>query len=192
MESTQSRSSTGAPEAIWPFGPNAWIWLLTAVVLVGGLFVGGTYALKFARVAQAKSAIKGLSIAINGYETEYHRDPSLGQKLGLVEGRNHTVAGDLLNILMGLPTAYNPRKIRFYDPPTARGSKNGAWIDASGHAHLNDPWGNSYFWRADVEGDRLIPDPEIPGSFISTLHIVYSAGPDGEHESWDDNVASWK
>lgn len=194
MESTHGRLSTSAPEVVVPFGPTALHWITTAAVVAFAFLIGGGYLFKKARTLQAKTTIKGLAIAMSGYDTEYGRalGKSLGDKVGLTEGHDSLTEGDLLATLMQLSMTHNPRKIRFYDPPAAKGQMNGAWFDATGVVHLSDPWGSPYRVRADLNGDGLIPDPAIPGATVKAQYIIYSAGPDGNPSTWKDNVVSWE
>lgn len=194
MESTQGCLSTSAPEAVVPFGPTALHWIAIIGMVASTFLIGGGYLLKKARTLQAKTAIKGLAIAMNGYETEYGRavGKSLGDKVGLTEGHDSLTEGDLLATLMQLSMTHNPRKVRFYDPPAAKGQVNGAWFDATGVVHLSDPWGAPYRLRADLNGDGLIPDPAMPAATVKAQYLIYSAGPDGDPSTWKDNVVSWK
>lgn len=177
-----------------PFGPTALHWITTAAVVACALLIGGGYLFKKARTLQAKTAIKGLEIAMAGYDVEYHGTvgKSLGDKVALTEGRDSLAEGDLLATLMSLSTTHNPRKVRFYDPPAAKGQVNGAWFDATGAMHLSDPWGAPYRVRADLNRDGVIPDPAIPGATVPAHYLIFSAGPDGDPSTWKDNVASWK
>jgi hypothetical protein len=186
--------TTAGPEVVSPFSANTWHWILTCVVMIGSLFVGGAFFAKKMRVLQTKTAIKGLEIAMNGYDTEYDRvvGKTLGDKVGLTEGHDSLAEGDLLATLMSILPVHNPRRIRFYDPVRAKGQVNGVWFDAAGVIHLSDPWGSPYRVRADLNGDGLIPSPETPGGALSAQYIIYSAGPDKDPTTWRDNVASWK
>ncbi len=162
--------------------------------MIGSLFVGGAFFAKKMRILQTKTAIKGLEIAMKGFEVEYGRalGKTLGDKVGLTEAHDSLAEGDLLATLMHLSTTHNPRKVRFYDPPPAKGQVNGVWFDATGVARLSDPWGSPYRVRADLNGDGLIPDPAIPGATVHAQYIICSAGPDKDPTTWRDNVASWK
>lgn len=194
MESTNAPLSTSAPEAIVPFGPTTLHWIAVVGIVACTFLIGGGYLFNKARTLQAKTAIKGLAIAMRGYEVEYDRavGKTLGDKVGLSEGHDSLAEGDLLATLMSILPMHNPRKVRFYDPPWAKGPANGAWFDTAGVIHLSDPWGSPYRVRADLNGDGLIPSPETPGGALTAQYIIYSAGPDKDPSTWRDNVASWK
>jgi hypothetical protein len=196
MGFTSARPSTSAPEAISPFAPNTWMWILTGVMAVGTFFVGGPFLLERARKLQAATAIKGLTIAVNGFDTEYGRSVPpygfFGEKLGLSESRDLPFERELLDTLMSRTLTHNPRKVRFYDPAMGKKQKSGYWIDTAGESHLSDPWGSAYLVRADIDGDGLIPDPEISGATVGAKYIVYSSGVDGDPSTWHDNIRSWK
>jgi prepilin-type N-terminal cleavage/methylation domain-containing protein len=151
-----------------------------------------------AKVLQAKTAMKGLEIAINGYRTEYNRMPLAAG----AEGTTQTFVTDsdglaLLNTLMAQDTTNNPRQIKFYEPTSAKNGANGYVADGEGGGGgLFDPWSRPYTIVIDYSGTGLIPNPfsgeEHPGepTNISSSVIIYSDGPD-EIPGNKDDVKSW-
>ena len=45
----------------------------------------------------------------------------------------------------------------------------------------------------DTNGDELIPDPDPNSARRQSKNaiLVYSAGPDGDYSTWDDNIKTW-
>lgn len=142
---------------------------------------------------QAMTNMKGLEIALSGFQTEYK--VSLSNKLGFKENKEHLVDETVLKPLMAADPELNPKKIRFYDPPVGKKGKSGFWRDEGGgqQIQLRDPWGGLYRVRSDSDGDGKIGNPEDPtGEGIFSGVILYSAGPDQDFDTWKDNVTSWK
>lgn len=138
----------------------------------------GNVVLKKARELQAKTAMKGLEIAIKGYQTEYNRYPLAAAGTDDTEtyDTSDTASGGaLLATLMAQDATTNPRKIRFYDPPAAKSGMNG-YDSTSGK--LTDPWGNGYMIQIDYDGDGVITDPFEDGKTLSAGVIIYCNGAD--------------
>lgn len=80
--------------------------------------------------------------------------------------------------------------------PSDRSSQwvSGLIIEGSTYA-LVDGWGNYYHVMMDSNFDGLITSPlppvEATGAGLSKRAIVWSAGKDGNLETWGDNVKSW-
>lgn len=107
----------------------------------------------------------------------------------------------LMDILLGSdtqkePGGRNPRGIAFYTDKAAKPMGDGRFrkgitLDDSGGGELWDPWGNHYRVRLDTNGDGKIENPENPGKHLPKTIAVWSAGPDGDFETWKDNVKTW-
>lgn len=140
-----------------------------------------------------KRAMKGLEIAIKSYQTEYNRYP-----MASAEAEETAMAseGRLLKILMAQDPELNPRKIRFYDPPEARGGKGGHLVDSAGVPSLVDFYGQPYRICIDYDGDGEIIDPhskdEKQPDTLSSGVIIWSGGEDGDPTTWKDNLANWQ
>lgn len=159
----------------------------------------GNIVLKKARELQAKTAMKGLEIAIKGYQTEYNRYPLA------VAGTDDTKVydtgdgdkgGALLAALMATDTTANPRRVRFYDPPAAKSGVNG--YDSTAGT-LTDPWGNGYMVQIDYDGDGVITDPFKEGETLSAGVIIYCNGADKKASTGEDtgttksdDIKSWQ
>lgn len=100
----------------------------------------------------------------------------------------------------------NPRESKFIDLPPA---KNGCYgltnladrNKPTSTTALVDPWGERYFIILESTGDGLISNPEYQGganatfwhkppSMIRASSLIYSAGPDRDPNTWEDNVCS--
>ena len=43
----------------------------------------------------------------------------------------------------------------------------------------------------DQNGDGKVENPEVPGTLIPESIAIWSAGPDGDFDTWADNVKTW-
>lgn len=163
---------------------------LVGVVLVAiAVPIGRMFLLK-ARALQTRAMMQQLVMATKGYQSEYSHIPDIGET---DEKKTLEVQGEILDILMGKHPGKNPRTIPFYDPPLHKPpAKSGLVINAAGLPELRDIYGNVYHMRFDWNMDGNIPDPEHPGAALRGPVIIYSAGPDGDYNTWHDNIRSWK
>lgn len=194
------RMSESPPASPKPKSAFIRILILFLVVLS---IVAGFFTLQATREAtitkaqrlQARVAMKGLEIAMKGYDIEYGElkgPATFGPRLGYSENADSVVEGRALKVLLGKDPELNSRQVRFFDPHSAKERKMGAWQDESGNWHFADPWGRPYRARVDANGDETIPDPEKPGASLKGTYHFYSSGPDGDPTTWHDNVTTWK
>ena len=143
-----------------------------------------------------RSMMKGLEIAIKGYMTEYLRLPSLTNTSPTEDVTFDTTEAEgkaLLEILLATKTERNPRVIRFWEPPPMK--SNGS--DYSLETGLKDRWGKGYRFIIDYNQDGKIANPEHatnPSAEPSELEadlVFYCAGPDGDFNTWKDNIRGW-
>ena len=167
---------------------------VTVIAIMASLAIPAFSKVKSkAERANTRVTMKGLEIAIKGYQTEYNRLPLKGNSSPAAGDQNSDTTDPdgraLLDTLLGKDTVTNPRSIYFIDLPPARAS--GAGYSAS--SGLRDPWGkNGYRILLDANGDNRITDPEgLAGDLTATI-LIYSAGPDGDFTTWADNVCNWK
>lgn len=179
--------------------------LIEMLVVIGIIALLATIAvpaangvLQRARALQAKTMMKGVEVAVNAYKSEYGRLPLAAGSSGEVtyalgpggEGDNGL---DLLETLMAdtNQVTTNPRQIKFYDPPTAKGNRNGYVEDVG----LVDPWGNGITLLINYDYEttpisnpyaHLTGEPEN----LNSAAILYSSGPDRISNNKDD-VRSW-
>lgn len=137
----------------------------------------------------AKACMKGLEIAIKGFQKEYGHLPGVA----VLEVDPVASHGDVLAALLG----GNPRKINFWSPPPRNPDGSGAAADPNGIWDLRDPWGHFYRLHLDKDGDGEMPNPAAGSApdqpkIIQAPVLIYSAGPDGDFTTWKDNVCSWK
>jgi hypothetical protein len=146
-----------------------------------------------------KVTMHDVKIAVENFRKEYNRLP-LPEIPGAadIDVRNET-RGFWLEALQGKDDTLNPRKIKFLDLKEAKDGKYGL-TKKSDERVLVDVWGNPYVVIFDTDNDGRIANPEAKPGETSLLVpqnlkeeiILYSAGPDGNLETWEDNIRSWK
>ncbi len=93
----------------------------------------------------------------------------------------------------------NPRKIGFLDQPPAEHKKRGVYQENK-QPILVDYWGNKYHVLMDLDSELRIVNPEFMSAkpnqkiekYLPLSSVIYSAGPDGNPNTWEDNVCSWR
>lgn len=177
--------STGCIVAL-VLGLIAFVGLGIVGILAAIAIPTGKVVLQKARAVQAKAVLTNLLIGVKGYDIEYNHFPvSDGESAPL------QVHDDWLEALLGNELKLNPRKVRFLEIQTAKPGTGGLAPAGSGHVVL-DPWGNPYVMLMDTNGDGKINNPEKPGSTLPQSVIGWSAGPDGDYTTWEDNIVSWR
>ncbi len=144
-----------------------------------------------------------LKNAISFYFTEYRKYPVPREPREDVQLQSDHV---LMDILLGSdpssegPDALNSRRIAFFTGKQAKQMGEGKYrkgvvLGSDGGGELWDPWGNYYRVLLDTNYDSRVKKPlwdqlteaeELPRSIL-----VWSAGPDGDFETWKDNVKTW-
>ena len=68
------------------------------------------------------------------------------------------------------------------------------WVGESRESIPIDPFGGVYWILFDSDGDGRVRDPADQGgeAWLEREVLVFSAGPDGDPNTWKDNVRSWK
>lgn len=138
---------------------------------------------------QPKTMMKGIEIALKGYQTEYNR--CLLVEMQLPGDQNLVFEGEILSALMAESALYNPRRVRFFDPPLARRKKGGAWRDESGTWRYRDDMGNLVMIRYDADQDGKTTDPDDGSVQIEAPYLLFTAGMDRDLSSARDNLKSW-
>jgi hypothetical protein len=83
-----------------------------------------------------------------------------------------------------------------YGFPLSQKSANGKWsqgIDSESDPNkprILDPWGNFFRMQVDGNGDGSLSNPQGDLS-IQSACIAWSAGPDGDFATWENNIRSW-
>lgn len=186
-----------------------WAWVLIGVLvsapivlflvglLVGLLFPVASGALSKAEHAYAENTAQNLKNAIAAYVAEYREYPLLDPANDLTIESGHKLMDVLFSSdAQKAPGGRNPRGIAFYTDKAAKPIgegrfRKGVILDENGGGELWDPWGNHYRVRLDTNGDGKIENPAAPGTHLPESILIWSAGPDGDFETWEDNVKSW-
>jgi prepilin-type N-terminal cleavage/methylation domain-containing protein len=117
--------------------------LLVVIAIIGILasllFPAVNGAIDSARKAQAKNDVVQIATAVTAYETEYGRLP-LPTKT--------SVDTELVNVLIGVSTNDNPRRIVFMEVTAAKRGKSGT--NSSGFV---DPWSTNQPYRIAMDED---------------------------------------
>lgn len=146
-----------------------------------------------AKTMQANATMQGIVWSLVAYREEYNRLP-VEAVTGTDENVWQRTQGTILETLMANNLKTNPSKIRFYDPLIAKNHCNGIYEDAHGALILVDPWGEPYYYIMDLNGDGKVPNPDPRSNhsqpFLKRPIIIFSAGPDRDPNTWDDNVLS--
>ncbi|MGD9613608.1 MAG: type II secretion system protein [Kiritimatiellia bacterium] len=67
-----------------------------------------------------------------------------------------------------------------------------AFMEQGGAAFV-DAWGMPFKFRLDQTGNGEMANPNVEiGGVLKTQVAVWSAGPDGDFDTWADNVAGWE
>lgn len=101
----------------------------------------------------------------------------------------------LLGTDRGAPLGSNGRGTAYYTDKAAkpkgdRTFQNGLSLNADGRGSLWDPWGNQYRIRLDTNDDSKVADPRSNEPIAETV-LIWSAGEDGDFETWKDNPKTW-
>ena len=124
------------------------------------------------------------------YQAEYNRWPSAYLPEGLGESN-----AEWVDLMAPKPEENkeiymlnNPKRIGFFEPGggalAASGDHAGAFVDA---------WGKPFAFRVDVEGAGEMANPNVDvGGMLRARTLAWSAGPDGDLDTWEDNVTGWQ
>ncbi|MEM1442534.1 MAG: hypothetical protein AAGF67_09340 [Verrucomicrobiota bacterium] len=143
----------------------------------------------------AANTAYNLKNAITTYFTEYRKYPLETEMADLT-----TLTGEeLMSVLMGSENEAalqrNPRKMAFFSDRPAKHVDGkyikGVQMEKGERYFLLDTWGNQYLVRMDTNYDNRVSSPEDPTQLLPEAVIVWSAGPDGDFSTWDDNVKTW-
>ncbi len=146
-------------------------------------------------ISHTQNTTYNLKRSISAFFTEYSAYPLKTVKADLSTMSGHPFITILLGFEDPATFHHNPRKIAFYTGMKAR-KKNGRRIkgiqyDENGPSYLWDEWGNLYHIRFDTDHDNQIRNPEFPEQLLPETIAVWSAGPDGDFSTWDDNIKTW-
>ena len=160
--------------------------------IVGVVFIYHTIR-SSAPARQNEATAQGLRNSIKQFHLQYSTYP-------VPQGANgEDISADstkpLMDILLGRNSSANPKRIAFGEWRDAGNNRIGIVRNKpSPHfGSLVDLWENPYRIVMDANNDNRIKNPN-PGSNTPQLQqtiIIYSAGPDGDYSTWDDNIKTW-
>lgn len=170
--------------------------LLVIAMASASVFPWGSGVMKKVPLMHAKNDVLHLKNAIGSFFVEYRKYPDFPSPKGT---DFITDSGMLfLSVILAEDKARNPREIPFFAGKPAkshgRGWRNGVHRGDDG-PELFDPWGNLYLivWDANCDGQVANPDAAAAKTtpFIPSGVLVWSAGPDGDPDTWADNITTW-
>ncbi len=151
-----------------------------------------------ARVAATRAVQQTLLRAIQDFHAETGRFPV---PPGFPAGEASPMRSDevIKDALMGRDPIINPTNKSFLGAvpnaaETPAHPEGPGFSTASGRQTIVDAWGTEFFLMWDANGDGVIthPDPAANGASLPHPVLVFSAGPDGDADTWEDNVISWE
>ncbi|MCB1100711.1 MAG: hypothetical protein KDN22_34435 [Verrucomicrobiae bacterium] len=146
------------------------------------------------RPSHVEAAAQGLRNAVKQYHLQYGSFSPLSPN---PTDSDFTVDSDarLMAILLGLDDERNPRKIAFGEWREAGKSRTNGLVYAenSDSGILVDQWGNPFRIVMDVDHDYRLANPDATAEvrILRQTILVYSAGPDGDFDTWNDNITTW-
>ena len=177
--------------------------LLVVIVILGILLAmmvpAAGMILKRVKIAQARSDAQVVAATMSKYRMEYNRWPE-GEEVEGSEGYPATTKKwvDIMNPDIttgaGKRDPNNFRQLRFLEMGKAMriesGKHEGGFGDPFPHKDGRVP----FLYALDDDGDGHVkhPDPDKGSELIRADVIAWSAGPDGDYRSWEDNVTSWE
>lgn len=146
--------------------------------------------LKKGKITKAANICHTLELAVDNFEQEYSYLPYVGDTppANDTSVRSDT---DIMTILAGIDSEHNPKKIRFFETDTPKGSNESTYADgmhvSNTAAKLYDPWGEPYYLVFDYDLDGEIENPLEEGKIVRAKRVlVYSLGPDKKSSTKDE------
>ena len=165
------------------------IWIFARFVLPG--FTGDA-----PKITQAENDAFDLKNSISCFFIEYRKFPVDSQGGDTISQSVGELTGSLLgDSSEGESSGTSPRGISFLsgrqaEPLPYGGWRNGITLGAGGDSGLFDPWGNPYWVKMNTNGSDGFLAPDRSGEIDETI-AVWSAGPDGDPDTWEDNIRTW-
>ena len=163
--------------------------LLVVIAILGILMAmmvpAAGLVLRRAKVAQAKGDAGVVVTVMMKYRMEYNRWPEFAAN----DEAQHLTDNVWVDAMSPDPMdnvipPSNPKRIMFFEPGA------GALDKTTGF--FIDPWGNPFQYQVDFDGDGEMGHPSLGGQPFKAQVIAWSAGPDEDYESWEDNATSWE
>lgn len=144
-------------------------------------------------IGATRGTMISLRVALEGYHQEYARWPIENSPTD--QQARITSRGPLLAALLGQDRSLNPGGIEFAGFKFSHNGRSGIWNSGQGLV-LNDWWGNEFLIELDLDHDGQIANPEPKHaqehSLLPVGVLIFSAGPDGDPATWEDNIRNWK
>lgn len=153
--------------------------LMAMMIPAAGLIV------KRAKISTARGDAGVAGTVLLRYQSEYNRWP------GIMAGKDRTYTDVEWVATMspapgGALDPNNMKKVKFFEP----GAGALGTVEPNVGAFV-DPWGNPFEYKVDADRNEEIPDPETD-TVVRARVLAWSAGPDGDYDTWDDNVKGWE
>ena len=126
-----------------------------------------------------------LGIAIHMFHDEYNYYPVPQQQGDVVTTSDATLMRVLQNQEESGAAKLNSHGITYLDTWTASPRRAGFDDDFN----FIDRWKSPFHVILDMDNDGHVTDPES-GKELPERILVYSAGPDGDPQTWEDNIKS--
>lgn len=177
-------------------------------VLMGMLFPAITGAIRKGKKNQAEGDVRAIVTAWQQYYAEYGRWPVSEGRFMRLGGfvQNGGEAGQSFAAVDGIKMSEGVLESIMYPDASLMGKSFDAAVQSYNPKRLQlmerkqsdvldmlDPWGNTYRFLLDVNGDGKVQWDPGGGADLITVYtpcIAWSMGPDGERNTGDD-VRSW-
>lgn len=162
--------------------------LLVVIAILGILMAmmvpAAGVIIRRAKVAQARSDAAVATSVMLKYRAEYNRWPGFATN----NEAQHLTDGVWVKAMSPAPgepmPPSNPKRIVFFEAGAGALDKTtGAFVD---------PWGKPFEFQVDVDGNGEMGHPAEAAQTFRLQAIAWSAGPDGDYASWEDNPTSWE
>lgn len=138
-----------------------------------------------------------LKNAIAAYFTEHRKFPindSSLQKTIEIDS-DHRLMQFLIPQQRSFNEQQSPRNIQFYADKTAKQTRDKKWVNGireskDGSIEVFDNYGNNFRISIDLGISRKMISPDSKEPIPETV-LVWSAGKDGNFDTWDDNPKTW-
>lgn len=191
------------PQRFWQRVRSVFLLILVFLVVGGGSFIllydWSMNAHSYGHlIIQTRNTMKDVQTSMVNFQTEYNRLPLPDEAMKKGDVIRMLSRGSWISELMGREHVINHKKIKYLDISEAREKKRGVYVE-NGELVLVDNWGNPYQVILNL-GRDAIPNPEAEAGgkgdrvpkMLSDWSFLYSAGPDGNPDTWEDNITIWR
>lgn len=160
-------------------------------ILMAMMIPGAGMIMRKSKTATARTGAIVVQTALQRYRAEYNVWPSFAKG----RSKEHFTDDEFMATMAPLPTkeaTENLKKIVFIEV-----SKGATTEISEGKYEYRDPWGKPYQYLVNetpkdtMELGSFKQDYDGPEEIRAKV-LVWSAGPDGDYETWKDNVGSWE